>query len=128
MDDILREASFHRQLPMLGRVGAGQPRARLSAVLALPSFCQPRESGGPDDALSLYAVGDPVVGHPGDRSGVDQPAGGLTNREIQAVARRNRLLASLPAADADELLLRLRHVVLPNERVLLAPRESVQYA
>ena len=52
----------------------------------------------------------------------------MIDRHVSSVARRNRLLAALPAEDAEELLLHLRHVILPNERVLLAPRETVQYA
>ena len=52
----------------------------------------------------------------------------MTNGQVRSVARGNRLLAALPAADAEKLLLGLRHVILPNERVLLAPRQTVQYA
>ena len=44
------------------------------------------------------------------------------------VAGRNRLLAALPPAERERLLLHCRPVVLPHERVLLAPREQVRYA
>jgi hypothetical protein len=50
----------------------------------------------------------------------------MSDGPLRSVARRNRLLAALPAAHAEQRLLSLRHVVLPNERVLLAPRDTVQ--
>ncbi len=44
------------------------------------------------------------------------------------VAGRNRLLAALPPEERERLLLHCRPVVLPHERVLLAPRQQVRYA
>jgi CRP-like cAMP-binding protein len=52
----------------------------------------------------------------------------VIDTRVRSVARRNRLLEALPPAEAEPLLPRLRHVVLPSERVLLSPRETVQYA
>jgi CRP-like cAMP-binding protein len=52
----------------------------------------------------------------------------VTDGQVRSVARRNRLLAALPAEDAEAFLLHLRHPVLPNERVLLAPHQTVEYA
>jgi CRP-like cAMP-binding protein len=43
-------------------------------------------------------------------------------------ATQNRLLAALPPAELETLLLHCRPVTLPAERVLLAPREKVRYA
>jgi len=45
-----------------------------------------------------------------------------------ATARKNRLVAALPADERERLLRHCRLVNLPNERVLLAPRERVAYA
>jgi len=42
---------------------------------------------------------------------------------LESAAARNRLVAALPADERDRLLLHSMLVVLPNERVLLAPRE-----
>lgn len=52
----------------------------------------------------------------------------MLNQEIESFASRNRLIAALPPGDRERLLLRCRPVLLPNERVLVAPREEVRYA
>ena len=52
----------------------------------------------------------------------------MTGIAIEFRAMRNRLLTALPSEERDRLLLHCRPVVLPNERVLLAPRERVRYA
>ena len=46
----------------------------------------------------------------------------------QTPAGKNRLVAALPPEERERLLLHCRPVVLPNERVLLAPGEPVRYA
>jgi CRP-like cAMP-binding protein len=52
----------------------------------------------------------------------------MSHLAIQSFASRNRLVAALPPDARERLLLHCRPVVLPNERVLLAPREEVRYA
>jgi CRP-like cAMP-binding protein len=52
----------------------------------------------------------------------------MANADALKLARRNRLLAALPPREAEGLLLRLRYVMLPNERVLLSPEQAVEYA
>jgi len=52
----------------------------------------------------------------------------MPNQDIESFASRNRLIAALPPGDRERLLLRCRPVALPNERVLVAPREEVRYA
>ena len=52
----------------------------------------------------------------------------MANPDIESFASENRLIAALPPGDRERLLLRCRPVVLPNERVLVAPREEVRYA
>jgi CRP-like cAMP-binding protein len=47
---------------------------------------------------------------------------------VRSLAPKNRLLAALPLEEREEFLLHCRPVALPNERVLLAPREEVRYA
>ena len=52
----------------------------------------------------------------------------MSHPMISSFASKNRLVAALPPDDRERLLLHCRPVVLPNERVLLAPREEVRYA
>ena len=52
----------------------------------------------------------------------------MLNQTIESFASENRLIAALPSGDRERLLLRCRPVVLPNERVLVAPREEVRHA
>lgn len=52
----------------------------------------------------------------------------MAQSQLPQTAKRNRLLAALPPGEAEALLLRLRHVVLPYERVLLRPQDTVEYA
>jgi CRP-like cAMP-binding protein len=45
-----------------------------------------------------------------------------------SLAAKNRLVAALPPEERELLLLHCRPVALPNERILVAPREEVRYA